>query len=351
MITYLLTEPFRDTVETYLATWGREVREIVEVLSYDELFNGRVVEAATVVFCDLERLTPDETSLADEAWLELSESSSPPLLLNRPSSALSRTALIQTLHAREVNSYTALPLRNALGRLRYPVFVRHRSEHWGPLTPLLPDRHALELAVTRAYLLRRIDELLAVEFCDTADSDGMYRKYAAFVIGDRILPRHLVFDHAWQLKTPRLLDGNKLTEERAYLEANPHREELLSVARIAGVDYGRFDYGLLNGKVQVWEINTNPIIMMAPAAYDSVHFPNQEWFATHIAAELRRLDGPSAQAYSWSRPTPTSRVGRQRRKTASRVAQMTRTATARRVLDAGARFARPWVVARLSRAQ
>ena len=31
--------------------------------------------------------------------------------------------------------------------------------------------------------------------------------------------------------------------------------------QIAGIDYGRIDYSMLDGEPQVWEINTNPTVL------------------------------------------------------------------------------------------
>lgn len=51
-----------------------------------------------------------------------------------------------------------------------------------------------------------------------------------------------------------------LAEEHDYVEKNPHEGRLREVFRLARIDYGRMDYGMLDGQVQVWEINTNPTI-------------------------------------------------------------------------------------------
>jgi hypothetical protein len=47
-------------------------------------------------------------------------------------------------------------------------------------------------------------------------------------------------------------------EELAYVSQNPHRDVLTKVFEIAGVDFGRVDYGIVEGKLAVYEINTNP---------------------------------------------------------------------------------------------
>ena len=101
-------------------------------------------------------------------------------------------------------------------------------------------------------------EVVAVEFIDTADSEGLYRKYSAFRVGDQIVPRHVFFSREWMQKQADLTDPAYLEEERAYVETNPHRGAVLDVFELARIEYGRVDYSILDGRLQVWEINTNP---------------------------------------------------------------------------------------------
>jgi hypothetical protein len=39
-----------------------------------------------------------------------------------------------------------------------------------------------------------------------------------------------------------------------------HEASLREIFRLARIEYGRMDYALLGGRLQVWEINTNPTI-------------------------------------------------------------------------------------------
>ena len=44
------------------------------------------------------------------------------------------------------------------------------------------------------------------------------------------------------------------------LRQNPYRDELYEAFEVAHITYGRADYGLMDGRVQIYEINTNPMI-------------------------------------------------------------------------------------------
>jgi hypothetical protein len=91
---------------------------------------------------------------------------------------------------------------------------------------------------------RRVSELLIVEFCDTSDERGRFRKYSAFKVGNRIIPRYLQVSDEWMIKTgTRVADAEAVAADRTYLEKNPHESWLRDVFALAGIEYGRIDYG------------------------------------------------------------------------------------------------------------
>jgi hypothetical protein len=49
-----------------------------------------------------------------------------------------------------------------------------------------------------------------------------------------------------------------VAEELDYIKGNPHQEILRHAFAVAGIDYGRSDYGVVNNRAQIFEINTNP---------------------------------------------------------------------------------------------
>jgi hypothetical protein len=103
--------------------------------------------------------------------------------------------------------------------------------------------------------------LLIVEWCDTSDAAGVFRKYSAFVIGESIVARHLVCSRDWVVKDFDLYEHDVLWEARRYVAENPDAAFLQEIARLAGVEYGRFDYAFADGRPQIWEINMNPIVI------------------------------------------------------------------------------------------
>jgi hypothetical protein len=229
------------------------------------------------IFSDLELLSEDEAQRAALVWQAVAEAHPEVRLLNHPTRSMRRYELLRSLRERGMNTFDVYRLGEARSPVRYPVFLRVENDHGAARSPLL--RTSEELAANVALLESQgwnRHSLLVTEFCDTIDAAGIYRKYSAFVVGDHVFPRGLQFSKHWVQKRADLLDDALLGEERAYVEANPHADVLRGVFRLARIEYGRADYGLRDGAMQVWEINTNPHITsvgarrrLRPAIFDA----------------------------------------------------------------------------------
>ncbi|MGH7507752.1 MAG: hypothetical protein ACRELX_19015, partial [Longimicrobiales bacterium] len=228
-------------------------------------------------------------------------------LINHPGEVLLRAELLRATYDADFNDFRAIPAAamvagetgSAAGAarrgdggheaLRYPVFIREANEHRGSLTGLLPDVDALDHALiglrVRGYPLAT---LLVVEFCETADIEGIYRKYSAFVVGDRILPRYLNASRTWMVKQEaRVYEMNFADQELRYLAENPHEDWLRTVFGLARIGYGRIDYAVRDGRPQLWEINTNPTI--GRAGRPRIRPPEAERYRERIAPARARF--------------------------------------------------------------
>jgi hypothetical protein len=291
MITYFVTPAHRYTMDTYLETWGAELRAMVQVRGYHELAGVRWLPGGTYIFSDLERLTPTLTLLAAEVWKQLEATGPNVRLLNHPERVLRRTELLKSLHASGRNQFNVHAVTNGRAQVRFPAFLRCANDHDGSRTDLLRDQAAVDANIHVALCYGHDPrELIVIEYCNTADDDGVHHKYAAFRVGDKIIPRHLVFSRKWMLKYPDLLDREKVARELEYLKTNPHEAELREIFDVAHIEYGRCDYAVVNGRIQVWEINTNPVVMMRPEEYQPVHVPAQEYFSPQIKAVFKEID-------------------------------------------------------------
>jgi len=181
----------------------------------------------------------------------------PRRVLNDPQSSLRRFDLLHALYERGINRFEAYRPADGVAPRRYPVFLRPERGTLWTAPSLLASREQYETAV--ADVAAR-EGMLAIEFCDTADAAGIYRKYACFIVGERIVPRHLFFGRNWMVKEAELSEPRFWEEELQFLESNPHAALLREVSGIANISWGRIDYALRDGQPQIWEINVTPMI-------------------------------------------------------------------------------------------
>jgi hypothetical protein len=242
------------------------------------------------IFADLDHLSAAELQKAAIVWQALAEPGTGARLLNHPTRSMRRYELLRALHERGINRFDVFRLTEARWPARYPVFLRREDGHAGPSSGLLRTREELEMVVEALERQGEVrDRLMVVEFCDTADADGIYRKYGAWVVGDQVFANSVMFSRSWLQKHRDLDEPELLQEERRYVEENPHEDALREIFGLARIDYGRMDYGLLHGKIQVWEINTYPTVAAPPARRTVERQPIRAHFARRLASALERL--------------------------------------------------------------
>jgi hypothetical protein len=246
-----------------------------------------------VVFADIERLSWDERRRASLLWDQLNTSPGVARVLNHPTRSMCRYELLRALRVRGWNDFDAYRLSESRLPERYPVFLRGEDDHDGAMSPLLESKAELLKELERRRAEGRLREgTLIVEFCDTADDQGLTRKYGAVRVGRHVLPRHVFVSRNWMVKEMKA-DGVPIEEvvrfETEQMRANPHAEELMKRFELAGIEYGRIDYALKDGRIQVWEINTNPTLLL-PAHFDDPHRgPLHKAFARRLDEALGEL--------------------------------------------------------------
>lgn len=291
MIVHLVTDANAYAMTDFLEVWCRGLRRRVRLVFYDDVVYLPVPRRGTYIFSNLVQMPPAHLELACEIARQLSDAGA--RVLNQPSRVLRRYDLLRSLYEKGMNRFAAYRLADGRMPGRFPVFLRHEKEHGGSLTPLLHTRHELERATEEVLRAGEDPEdLLLVEYCDTSDRYGVFRKYSAFLIGDRFIPCHVFFSSDWITKFPGFTDDDRAREELEYLEQSPHPHEqrLREVFQLARIDYGRVDYGLLDGNVQVWEINTNPTIIRPLADVAPQRLAGQARVAGRLCSALRSLD-------------------------------------------------------------
>jgi hypothetical protein len=261
MIYFLVPAAQEFTIKDYLDLFGRTLRQDIRILHYEHLLNQREFSSGTYVWAALDQLHPGMSQLVFEIYVQLKQMEGF-RFLNDPRNTLQRFELLNKLHDAGRNDFRAFKADGDLTSVRFPAFIREESLHDGAISPLLNSEREILEALGRALVQgRKLKNLLIVEFCNTADEIGFFRKYAAFIVGKRVIPRSLNYGRRWMLKHSRTeFTMPMIEEELEYVSTNPHQQQLREIFALAQVEYGRIDYAIKDNKVQTWEINLLPTI-------------------------------------------------------------------------------------------
>jgi hypothetical protein len=230
---------------------------------YWRLFHSRSVARATYVLTDFDRLGFWELELAARLYRQLTAAGL--RVLNDPALHLGRYAMLRRFHQTGINRFKAWS--PSLGEYpdRFPVFLRTQSAHRGTISDLLHDagsaQAALDAALAEGYPLT---ELVFIEYAASPSANGLFQKHAAFRIGERVVPAPSVNSRDWVAKNGEIgvAGEEEYKAERARLDETTFTETLMAAFRAADIDYGRADFGVVDGVPQIYEINTNPQISL-----------------------------------------------------------------------------------------
>ena len=261
MIHFLVPETQDFTIRGYLDVSGAALRDDFCIVHYEDLADIKEFALGTYVLSALDQLSPTTANLLVEIHQQLKDIQGV-RFLNNPESTLQRFELLTELHRHGLNEFRVARAGANHSYLRFPVFLRNERAHEGALSPLLNSERDVRQAIGRALVQgHKLSDLLVVEFCDTANDTGYFSKYAAFIVGKKVIPRSLNYGRYWMLKHSETeFTVPMVLEELDYVSRNPHQQQLLTIFELAHVEYGRIDYAIKNGSVQTWEINLNPTI-------------------------------------------------------------------------------------------
>jgi len=282
----------RHAVAMLLADWGKGRLKQVRRFDYSELFRKRRLPLGSYIFTGLEHLSSRELEYAARAWKGLRSANDKVLLCNHPLRVLRRYALLRALNEKGINGFNVYRLDEFRKPQHFPVFLRHANDHLGPRTALLADSGELQRAVN-SLLDQCIcpNDWIITEFVEARGQDGLFRKYGAFFVNGQIIPRHLHISRHWMIKRsdPETVAKTK-DEEWAYVQDNPHADELREIFAIAKTDYGRIDYMIHEGGIRVFEINTNPQILNPGQSRDPARSRVKQLFADRFISAMQEME-------------------------------------------------------------
>lgn len=236
-------------------------RTRVNILTYDDALDRRSLPGATYVFTDMDRLSPTQLRQAAALFRHLAAHGIK--VLNDPAKAATRAGLLRALHEAGINDFNAYRVEERICPSRWPVFLRTEGSHTAPLSGLLHNWDDLQKAVdTAATAGFPLSSMIIIEYAAEPTESGLYRKLASFRFGQNDFAHLCVHDDTWLVKygkmgiaTPALY-----ADELRIVRDNPYAETLSRVFELASISYGRVDFGLVKGRLQIYEINTNPSV-------------------------------------------------------------------------------------------
>ncbi|MBX2969085.1 MAG: hypothetical protein KF803_06920 [Cyclobacteriaceae bacterium] len=284
MIYFLTTRRNSKQIRNFLRAGGAHFENRLTVIFYENLERLRSLKAGSFIFSDFDLLTPAQREVVKRIFDQLKNRYPELKLYNNPNHVLLRYDLLKRMRALGINKFDVVRATETFGHLRFPLFIREADRHTGPLTPLLHAEeevnHHLRLLKALGYSLY---DLLIIEYVDASSTDGMFIKMSGFVLGDSVMPRYLNYSPTWMVKST-VYPNDELMKQRqqeveAYMRTNPHRQWLQQVFKEANITYGRADYALVNGELQLWEINLNPAFVRPPRDPDKD--PSEQRFMRH----------------------------------------------------------------------
>ncbi len=257
----LVNVGFDGPLRNLAARWDGALARCLRVDTYQSLLVRRQAPAASYIFSDFERVPPPDMEGVLGLWDTLRASGSAHLV-NDPRRVRLRFQLLRGLFEEGVNDFNVYRADEDLSLVRFPAFVRCEHDHGGPRTALLASRKALDDALARLRANRAWrSQLLVTECSADAGDDGLFRKYGALLVNGRVIPWHVIASRTWLVKgASRVLNDRIREEQRRYTAENPHADRIREAFAAAHIEYGRIDYGVVDGRLRVFEINTNPAI-------------------------------------------------------------------------------------------
>ena len=286
---YAIKRAFRNIAAPFSTPFAKNFR-LLAVSIYRYFLPDGHFPCGVYVFSDLERLSSEGITKAKALSSILAQSLSAVRILNDPTRTMLRYDLLRTLYDQGINDFDVYrPMQGETPR-KFPVFLRNENNHDGSISILIENEHEL------AYALRELRErgnltsqVLIVEFSNTANENGIYAKYGAFVVGDRVFPKNINFSKNWMTKTSCLYDPELLEQELEYVHTSPHQDLLERIFALGKIDFGRIDYSMVNGNIRVWEINTNPTITNARAMRFGARKPVYDLVEARMSSALEAL--------------------------------------------------------------
>jgi len=229
--------------------------------SYSWLFRAFRLPAATYIFTSVDRLDSNERRLAGKVYRHINNAGLGFRALNDPSHAKGRYRLLRALFDAGINKFNAYLAVEQPKPTKFPVFVRRNSMSTAPLTGLIMSQHELEVSLNNFEKMGEpLDDLVVIEYNAREVAPNVFQKWSAYNAGGSISLNYAISECNWLVKYGEIdIIGHHFYErEFELLQSNAFEKQVRKVFEIADIEYGRVDFGLVEGEPQFYEVNFNP---------------------------------------------------------------------------------------------
>ena len=275
MIHFVTTRDHAATLRHLVRRLGRDRCRLWQ---YETLFTYRRLPMGTWIFTDHERLSAYEIFLASRVAHHLEQGGA--RVLNHPVRVARRFDVLRLLKEAGINAFAAWRAEARPLPERFPVFIRNEYDHRPGQPELLADQAALDDAL--ATLQQDGNPLvgkLVIEYAGEEVRPGVWQRLQTYCVAGTIIAHTNVVDFDWVVKDTkskkRLYEhpdfDRFIAHEQAFITGNLYADVLQRAFRLAGIDYGRADFALVDGRPQIYEINTNPNHADHAKLYRAIH--------------------------------------------------------------------------------
>ena len=266
--------------------------------TYGWLFKQPKLSAGAVVFTDVDRLPYEFLRRAERIAVKLSQSGVH--VLNRPGQVRGRFDLLRFLYDEGLNPVQVWRAdeRPRIDRRYFPVFLKSESAHSVPFGGLIDDQAELDARIEN---LRESgvppSHVLVTRFQNEEDRPGVWRRFTVYRIGPRLFPGLSVIEDKPFVKYGRY----GLAEQEDFelclksWRENWHSDWAEKMFRAGCIDYGRADFGVVDGQPVLYEINTNPDIPYKHRSRDASYLQASRATQRLVANAMTGLDRPDIE--------------------------------------------------------
>ena len=277
----------------------------LRTMAYEDLVRARRVPRATYIFTDLERLSSWELQLAATLYRRLKKRGL--RCLNDPARVMTRFELLRGLHRAGINPFNVYRADEQPRPERFPVFLRDEDHHASPPPELLASQQELDAALeTRRARGIPLRGTLIVEHRAAPYAGGCWHKWGTFRVADRMSVDHIAVDDTWYVKVGKwdLLDERAVAEEHEAATSNRFAGALADIFAFAGIEFGRADHATVDGRLVVYEINTNPFVYHYVPDPNPLRRKTQVMVRQRFAAALAEIDCSESGSRKMNPPAP-----------------------------------------------